>query len=95
MRIRMIDDDVIHGNPRDCYNCPVARAIAREMDMCDGDGTPDFVYVTDRFVEVGCDPKERFYFPAEVTAFIHSYDKGKELDPIEFDIPDVGGIVSS
>jgi hypothetical protein len=81
--IRMVQDDVDLGVMNDCALCPVARALGRHgfTDVSVGDVT---IYAA------GPGDRRRCYLtPPGVANFIHDFDDGEDVSPIEFELTEV------
>lgn len=87
--VEVTQDDIIHGKPQDCCECPVALAVQRTFG-------PEFaVDVAFRiFIEPSIGQRAEFVRPRSVIDFIRRFDApaifGSGVEPFTFtlDVPD-------
>lgn len=80
--INVTQEDLDRGVRNDCSNCPVARAILREIPDVEY-GFVDGTHVNLKFVSGDVILVK---LPAEVTFKILQIDDGKKVDPFTFEI---------
>lgn len=82
MKIRVLKSHIKKGIPRQFSSCPVALAVKKAMPGC-------------RRIEVGygwisVDGND-IRIPNKVEEFIKNFDKGKKVEPFEFNLPSLKG----
>lgn len=87
MTINVTQKDIDEGIPKNCYDCPVARAIRKALK-------PDLVAVRERFIHLhlrvegspGSTSKQAFITPPAVRAFIDAFDEEQPVQPFTFEL---------
>jgi hypothetical protein len=76
--ITVLQDDIDNGEPNNVNNCPIARAVKRDLNE-------DMVMVLRRHLNTYSNP-EQFLLPAEARMFALQFDMGLPVEPFKFEI---------
>jgi len=77
MKIQVTQEDIDKGNPKDCKDCPVWRALSRALKRKDLS-----VGIWSCFIRKA----PPITFPENVAILIENMIDGKEVEPFEFNI---------
>lgn len=68
--------DIDQGKRRNCFECPVARAIIRKHPGVEVFTAYDFIWIND----------QQFCTPPKVAGFIARFDDKQEVKPMKFEL---------
>lgn len=84
MKIPVLQEDIDRGKPKDPLSCPVYFALLRQFPDCDP-------IVGKYYILLGNDPVHhcpiRYGTMNKEYKFIRRFDKGKPVQPFEFNLP--------
>ncbi len=78
MVVKVTEEDIRIGTRKNCYTCPVARALQRHYDYAEV--LQDTCYLGNSYDD-DYDPRK---LPTHVTDWINAYDRGEPVKPFEF-----------
>lgn len=88
-KIAVTDDDIMHGKPNECVECPIGLALKRDYpDLDYSVGNSEITVYGSMF---GRENQLQYYhvpLPVEAIAFISAFDAHKPVEPFSFVIPD-------
>ena len=77
MMVKVREEDIRIGTRKNCYTCPVARALQRHYDYAE-------VLQETCYLGVSYDDYDLYELPKDVTDWINAYDRGEPVKPFEF-----------
>lgn len=90
MIVHVTAEHIAAGERFNCFECPVALAIDAAIGVVSAIAGPRFIAVRPTPAEVGSWALERCaYTPTAVADFMRAFDRGEEVAPFTFELPDL------